>query len=167
MEIFLESSNEIFTSKQLPKKLRLSSYRHDSFCKKAIDNLCLRADMCDSLESMALTICEGMKELISIGIPRQEIADHRLAFSKILSLGEDIIEKSSQGEQRPDLFYIGIFINMKITTMWHKPSFYKMVLEMFAMLNSNTTKSLPRDIKEKMEKLLKADNYPLYTLYFK
>lgn len=143
-------------------QLKLVSGNYESFCKKAVDNFCMKVDLCEDLESYVMTVCEGMNELIKLGIPKDSIIKHDLALTKILRFGEDIIEYS---ENKTDLFYIGIFVELKISSYWFKLPFYSVIRELVLIIVKNG-KKMPELLKCKIEKLLKTDNYPLYALYF-
>ena len=140
----------------------LSSGNYDNYCKKAIDALCLEADMAETLDAYIVTFCDGMENLIKQGIPKNTILKHNLALSKILRFGEDIIEYS---QKKSDLFYVGLFVDLKIAGHWYELPFYKVVKGMLDLLYDKG-QVLPALFKEKIEKLVKASNYPLYALYF-
>ncbi|MAX66170.1 MAG: hypothetical protein QF441_05565 [Bacteriovoracaceae bacterium] len=142
--------------------LKLASGQYDNYCKKAIDHLCMKADMCESLESYIETICSGMIDLLKTGVPKNKILKHPLALSKILQLGEDIIEYS---EKKSDLFYIGLFVEMKIASNWSHIPFYRLILNMLKKIIDKVSQ-LPRVLRHKIEQLVKEKNYPLYALYF-
>jgi len=40
----------------------------DNFFKKSLDHLCLKVDMCESLSEYVAVFCDGMIELIDLGI---------------------------------------------------------------------------------------------------
>ncbi len=153
---------KLWHSYQNPRKLNLVNQNHDIFCKKAVDNLCLKVDMCESTEDYLMEFCEGMEELIELGIPKEKLLNHQLIFSKILHLGSDIVESSNKSR---DIFYIGLFIDTKIATCWYKKSFYRMILNMLKLITEKA-QNLPEVMKEKIVQLLKVENFPLYALYF-
>ncbi len=153
---------KLWSKNQTERQLVLVSEKRNSFCKKAVDNLCLEVDMCETLEDYLFKFCEGMHELISIGIPRDNLLNHQLAFAKILRLGSDIMDNSQKDE---DLFYIGVFIDVKIATNWYKKSFYSMIINMLKYIRKKSRR-LPQEMKDKIIKLFKVENYPLYALYF-
>jgi hypothetical protein len=144
------------------KGINLAAGNYDNFCKKAIDGLCLEADMAESLDEYIVTFCDGMKKLIELGIPKQNILKHDLALSKILRFGEDIIEYS---QNKSDLFYVGLFVDQKIASHWYELPFYKLVKGMLDLLY-NKGQTLPLIFKKRIENLIKVSNYPLYALYF-
>ncbi len=135
---------------------------YDAFCNKAIDGFCMEADLCESLEEYVETICDGMMELIKMGIPKQKLLNHSIALTKILRLGEDIIE---YGKKKSDIFYIGLFVDLKIAKEWFEFRFYSVIKNMLNLIYSKS-KELPNELKVKIELLLKSDNFPLYSLYF-
>ncbi|MFT6630699.1 MAG: hypothetical protein ACJAS4_000641 [Bacteriovoracaceae bacterium] len=144
------------------KGITLASGNYDNYCKKAIDGLCLEADMAETLDEYIVTFCKGMENLIKLGIPKRNIIKHALALSKILRFGEDIIEYS---QKKSDLFYVGLFVDQKITTHWYELPFYKIVNGMLDLLYEKGL-NLPLKMRDKIENLIKVNNYPLYALYF-
>lgn len=152
----------LWSSKNSSNRLSLASGNYESYCKKAIDGLCLDADMAETLDEYIVTFCEGMEKLIKMGIPKRSIMKHSLALSKILRLGDDVIEYS---QRKSDLFYVGLFIDQKITSHWYELSFYKIIKGMLDLLYKEG-RNLPSKLKVKIERLVKENNYPLYALYF-
>ncbi|MAZ49627.1 MAG: hypothetical protein CME65_13790 [Halobacteriovoraceae bacterium] len=141
---------------------KLSTQNFDSYYKKAVDNLCLKADLCESAEDYLLTICEGMRQLIDQGVPKNSIINHPVALAKLLRLGEDIMEVSYK---KSDLFYVGLFIDLKITMNWFKIKFYQ-IIELLVKQITHHGKEIPDTLKEKLRLLIKKENFPLFALYF-
>ena len=135
---------------------------YEVFCSKAIDSFCMKADLCESLEEYVTTVCDGMIDLIKMGIPKQKILKHGVALAKLLRLGEDIIE---YGPKKSDIFFVGLFVDLKIAKEWFEVRFYTIVTNMLGRIY-NKGLELPIDLKRKIERLLKNENYPLYSLYF-
>ncbi len=142
--------------------LKVSSGNYENYCKKVIDNLCMEADLAENLNEYVRVFADGMYNLIKMGIPKVLISKHNVAISKILRLGEDIIEHS---EEHSDTFYIGLFVDHKVHGHWYNGSFYKIISNMFELVLSKC-KKIPEAFKIRIEELIKLNNYPLYALYF-
>ena len=149
-------------SSQSSGDLKLSSGHEDAFCKKALDDLCLEADMAENLDEYIEIFAQGMERLLALDIPKSAFTKHDLILAKILRFGEDIIEGS---QTKSDLFYLGLFIDQKIGTQWFKISFYKFINKIVDYIMQKG-KELPLAVKLKIEELVKKGNYSLYALYF-
>jgi len=134
----------------------------DNFFKKSLDHLCLKVDMCESLSEYVAVFCDGMIELIDLGIKKSDIIKHDLVLTKILRLGEDIVE---YGEKNSDLFYLGVFIEVKISSNWFSRIFYQLIKQLLMSIVAKG-EALSQNIKLKIEKLVKDQNFSLYKLYF-
>lgn len=141
---------------------RLSTENYDSYYKKAVDSLCLKADLCETADDYLKTICEGMQELIDQGVPKASIINHPVALAKLLRLGEDIMEVSYR---KSELFYVGVFIDLKISMNWFKKKFYQMIVMLVDQISQHG-KDLPEKLKNKLREMIKKENYPLFALYF-
>lgn len=142
--------------------LKLSSGNEDAFCKKALDDLCLEADMAENLDEYIEIFAKGMERLLALDIPKGAFTKHELILAKILRFGEDIIEGS---QVKSDLFYLGLFIDQKISSQWFKIGFYKFINKIVDFI-MHKGKQLPLAIKFRIEDLVKKGNYSLYALYF-
>lgn len=144
-------------------RLKLSSGDEDLFYKRALDNFCLKADLCEDLESYIHTVCDGMQELFDLGVTKRVFMNHSLALSKILRLGEDILEGA---RRESELFFIGLFVELKLTANWFKATFYKLVKQLLNKIVEEN-KHIPEALKLKIIQTLKKENYGLYALYFR
>ena len=117
--------------------------------KKALDNFCLKIDMCEDLENYILSICEGMCDLIEQGISRESFFKHKIVLSKLFRLGQDILEKAYKGS---DLFFLGLFVDLKIHGSWFDKHFYRVISD-FIKLVFEKGESIPKRIKLKILRL--------------
>lgn len=141
---------------------KLSTENYETYYKKVIDTLCLKADMCESVDEYVITVCEGMQELIDMGVPKSAIMNHPIALAKILRLGEDVMEVSYK---KSDIFYIGLFIDLRISMNWFKRKFYQLIKLLIEQV-VHKAKEFPEKLKYKLQALAKKENYALYALYF-
>lgn len=141
---------------------RLATERYESYYKKAIDSVCMEADMCESVDDYVVSLCNGMQQLIDQGIPKSSIINHPIALNKILRLGEDIMEVS---HQKSDIFYIGIFIDLRIAMNWFQKKFYQLVKLLIDQITRNA-KGIPTKLKQKLIMLMQKENFTLYAQYF-
>ena len=58
--------------------------------KKAMDDICLEADLAETVEEYTSSICRGMERLINLGVEASEIQKHHNLIGKILYLGRDL-----------------------------------------------------------------------------
>ena len=142
--------------------LKLASGQYEAYYKKAMDSLCLEVDMAESLDKYVQLFCNGMIDLIEIGIPKAFFSKHGLILSKLLRLGEDILE---YGVRKSDLFYVGLFVEQKINSQWYEVNFYKFVKNLLYVIYEKGA-ALPENIKSKIENFIKLHNKSLYALYF-
>lgn len=142
--------------------IKLASGQYEAYYKKSLDAFCLNVDMAESLDKYIELFCEGMTRLLDIGVPKVFFMKHSLVITKILRFGEDILEYS---QRKSDLFYIGLFVDQKISTQWYNCSFYHFVNKMLRVIYT-LGKELPDILKKRIEELIKNNNYPLYALYF-
>lgn len=132
-----------------------------SCSKKYIDDMCIQADLSDDLSSYLHCICSGMIRMIGLGVTKEQIKKHDLAFSKILHLGDDVINCS---EHESDLYYIGLFIEIKTASSWFKLDFYKLIQNFLKKLVKKIS-MLSNEIKGKILSELKKINSELYELH--
>lgn len=133
-----------------------------SYCKKAIDNLCLQADLAETLQEYIIVLCKGMTELIELGIPRSSMLNHQLLLPKLMRMGSDIIEKSPPGG---DQFFIGIFIEIKLPSSWFNLKFFKLILGLLRQV-INAKLKLGEKVKYKIMQLAKVRSRTLYDKFF-
>ena len=142
--------------------VKVASGQYDAYYKKSLDAFCLKVDMAESIAEYAELFCDGMIDLLDLNIPKSFFMKHQLLITKILRFGEDLIEYS---RKKSDLFYIGLFVDHKISSEWLNASFYRLILKMLHVINK-LGKNLPQALTFKIENMIKEHNYPLYALYF-
>lgn len=127
--------------------------RRSSLLKKSIDNICMKADLAENVNAYTQELIDGIIYLYSIGFKPSEIISQGIILQKLLSLGRDILEKTHQDD---DLFYLGAFIDLKITSKWKDLNFYKFI--------SNALSKISKGIKLFTEKIkIKiSDEYELF-----
>lgn len=103
---------------------------------KAIDDLCLKADLAESVEEYSLTLCKGMKNILGLGGSTRVIQSHHNLISKILYFGRDLCEGSGKFSQ---MFYLGLFIDIKIASKWLEKSFYSFIIKAIRFLKRGGT----------------------------
>jgi hypothetical protein len=101
---------------------RFVNDRRKSLLKKTIDNICMNADLTMNVQDYTSEVVDGIIYLYSIGFKPSEIMSHNLLLQKLLSLGRDILEKTHQGD---DMFYLGAFLDLKMTSKWKDINFFK------------------------------------------
>lgn len=142
--------------------LRLAHTTEDAFFAKAIDALCLEVDMCETLEDYLNALCRGMHDLFDLGVRKKDIIEHKLLFQKLLNLGEDVVEGS---KPKSDLFYLGLFIDVKLASNWFTRAFYKLIAKALYEIK-NIGKFFSEKMKFRLEESLLENNYALYKVYF-
>lgn len=150
------------SSSEPSSRINLVINNFDSYCKKAIDGLCLKADLCESVSEYILSICSDMETLIEQGVTREQFLKHDLVVEKIRRMGQDLMEHSNF---ESDLFYVGVFIDYKVPQQWFKISFFSLVKGLISMCLKEAM-TLPKSIKTKIRKSIREDNFNLYCLYF-
>ena len=82
-----------------------------SFAKKAIDDVCLNADLSETSWDYSYNLCQGMVRLLELGFSTKEMSSHRTLVQKLMRLGRDMMDS---GIKEADFFYLGAFVDMKM-----------------------------------------------------
>ena len=116
--------------------LNLAQSSEKAFLKKAMDEICLEADLAENTTDYTLILCRGMKRLFKLGVPIGLIQGHHLLLGKIFYLGKDLLEGSVRFSQ---LFYLGMLMDLKMTLKWRDISFFSFII--------NSIKSILKGVK--------------------
>ena len=130
-----------------------------SVAQKRIDDLCQRADFCESVDDYVYTLCEGMQALINKGIQKEHVLNHSILLSKLLRLGEDVMETA---RRKSNLFYIGLFIDLRISANWFQKAFYALIQNLIEQI-VRRARQLPERLKARLILLAKQENHNLYV----
>jgi hypothetical protein len=122
-------------SKQDNQKVKFVRGSRENVLKKTIDNICLSADLSETSHDYATSLCDGMVYLYSVGFRPSDIISHNLLLQKLLNLGRDLMEYSTEDS---DVFYLGAFIDIKMTHSWKDLKFFKLLLSMLNKLQKMT-----------------------------
>lgn len=128
--------------------------RRSSLLKKTIDSICMSADLTMNVQDYTHEVVDGIIYLYSVGYKPSEIISHNLMLQKLLSLGRDILEKTHQGD---DMFYLGAFLDLKMTSKWKDLNFFQFI--------ANALKKISMGIDLFSEKI-KEMIFNEYKLYF-
>lgn len=145
------------------KSIKFVRGSRENVLKKTIDNICLSADLSERSDDYAASLCEGMVYLYSVGFKPSDIISHNLLLQKLLNLGRDLMEYSSQDD---DIFYLGAFIDIKMTYSWKDLKFFKLILNMIKKLK-NMTHVFSHNLRLKISKEFKVyypDDYAIFFL---
>lgn len=143
-------------------KVNLAQSSETAFLKKMMDEICLDADLAESTSEYALILCRGVVRLYKIGVPVDAIKQHQQIWGKILFLGKDILQNSKPFS---DLFYLGLLIEIKVTSKWREPSFFKFLVNALKTVACDL-KFMSSKVKEKLIVLFKEKSLELYRFYF-
>ena len=94
--------------------------------KKAIDDVCLSADLSETSWDYSYNLCSGMVRLLELGFSTKEISAHKTLVQKLMQLGRDMMES---GKREADFFYLGAFVDMKMATRWRNIAFFKFIMD--------------------------------------
>ena len=97
-----------------------------SFAKKAIDDVCLNADLSETSWDYSYNLCQGMVRLLELGFSTKEMSSHRTLVQKLMRLGRDMMDS---GIKEADFFYLGAFVDMKMATRWRNIAFFKFIMD--------------------------------------
>ena len=100
--------------------------RRASFMKKAIDDVCLQADLSETTWDYSYQLCWGMIRLLKMGATHSELGRHPLLVQKLLRLGRDVMDCA---QTDTDLFFLGAFIDLQICAKWRNVAFYRFVVD--------------------------------------
>ena len=159
MKSYLNLWNE---GTRLPKRIDFIEDRRTSLLKKTIDSICLKADLAEDVNSYTVELIDGVIHLYSLGFRPSEVITHKILLQKLLSLGRDILEKTHQCD---DLFYLGAFIDLKITQKWKDLSFYQFLSNALSKI-SNGIKLFSEKIKNKISHEYELFYPKEYDLFF-
>lgn len=133
-----------------------------AFIKKAMDEVCLDAELAEKTSDYTYILCKGMKRLFSMGASPKDVEAHRNLLNKILYLGKDVLESS---QKFSELFYLGILIEMKMVTRWRDIAFYTFLVSALKSIMKEN-RFISKEMKIKLTKLFAKDNTELYRYYF-
>jgi hypothetical protein len=150
------------SSSQSSSRIPLSYGSDGVLFKKAMDDICLEADLAETLEEYSLTICQGMKRLIELGVEPQEIQKHHHLIGKILYLGKNLLDGT---KRHSEIFYLGIMVDLKIVTRWFDKTFYTFIIKAIKHIVKNIA-FISAELKIKLTQSFAKENHELYKFYF-
>jgi len=127
-----------------------------------IDDVCLKADLCETYEDYVRTLCEGMEMLLNANVPHESLISHDNLRSKIEGLGDTIIDHSYADS---DQLYVGLFVKLRSGLDWLKVKFYTLVRDMMRHVLDHGLK-ISDKLKAKIKEHLRAENPHLYRRIF-
>ena len=144
------------------RKAKLARGSREGFIKKAIDDVCLQADLSETTWDYSYNMCSGMIRLLSMGLGQKELCAHKTLVQKLLRLGRDIMDYA---QSDTDFFFLGAFVDLKICSKWRNIEFYRFVLQALMGIKKYLA-FFSKDLKEKIRK--EYENfYPRdYEIYF-
>lgn len=148
--------------KEGPGAPKLAQGARSSYIKKAIDDVCLQADLSDTAWEYSFNICSGMVRLLEMGLGQKELCAHRALVQKLLRLGRDIMDYA---QSDTDFFFLGAFIDLKICQKWRNIQFYRFVMDALRGIKKYLaffSKNLKEKIRKEYQKYYPRD----YELYF-
>ena len=148
--------------KKLPTKLALTFGSAESYYKKSMDDICFKAELSESPVEYAEAISEGMLHLFKLGVPVDQIRKHHNLMHKLIYFGRDLME-CNRGFK--ELFYLGIFIELKIIDSWKNIKFFQFIKDALKLIKKELS-FISNKLKERLEKELQQTNGKLYGQYF-
>ena len=148
--------------KREASELTLSCSSEKAYFKKAMDDICLSAELAESTYDYTMILCEGMKRLFSQGASVEQIQGHHNLLAKIFYLGKDILEASRRFSE---LFYLGMFIDLKMTKKWREVAFFKFLVNALKNIAKHNI-FISKELKMQLTQLLEKENFDLYKQYF-
>jgi hypothetical protein len=142
--------------------IKLARNNYASYSKKSIDDLCLKADLCETLDDYIFSICSDMENLINQGLDKEFFIEHPLVLEKLKRIGQDLMDNSNY---ESDMFYVGAFIDFKMPMYWFQSSFFGMIKNLISLCRSKV-QALPESIKRKIRNTIRKQNFNLFSLYF-
>lgn len=133
------------------------------YFKKAMDGLCLRADLQETTLDYVRELCLGMHDLSLIGLKSSHFQHHPILLQKILAMGRDLMDQFRVGG---DAFYLGIFLELKLVSKWHEKGFFYMIVKMIDRMRQSVG-IFSNAMKERLMGMLKDNNPGLYYFYIK
>lgn len=128
----------------------------ESYVKKAIDDVCLKADLGETTWDYSYQLCSGMIRLLELGLGHKELCSHPSLAQKLLRLGRDIMENANSDS---DLFYLGALVDLKICSKWRNIEFYRFLVNALdgmkrfvAYLSSKIKERIRKDYEEQYPK---------------
>lgn len=144
-----------------------SNHHLEHLQQKSIEDICIKAELAETNWDYAYSICEGMKNLFEMGVPAGRIIAHDNLMHKLLYLGIDIMQASARDSIDPknnDMFYLGVFIEIKIYSMWKVIKFYKFIINALKAIKRKM-KFISQSLKKKLLLKLKQLNLEIYQQY--
>ncbi|MEX0797966.1 MAG: hypothetical protein WD025_00885 [Bacteriovoracaceae bacterium] len=143
-------------------QLKLAQGKRQAFIKKAIDDVCLKADLSETTWDYSYHLCFGMIRLLRMGLSQSEMCYHPVLVQKLLRLGRDVMEYA---QSDTDFFYLGAFIDLKISSKWRNIQFYRFIVDALLGIKKYLaffSKTLKTKIQKEYKKLYPRD----FDLYF-
>lgn len=110
------------------KSERLNEPIKSSCEEEAIQSLIFEADLCEDLESYVRVLCRGMYKHLGCDKLKSVMRSNPKLQDKLERLGLDIIEKS---HNESDLFYVGVFADLKLKENWLNREAYRVLSALF------------------------------------
>lgn len=148
--------------KEGPHGPKLTRGSRDSFIKKAIDDVCLKADLSETAWDYSYSLCSGMIRLLEMGLNQKEFCSHKTLVQKLLHLGRDIMDYA---QSDTDFFYLGAFVDLKICSKWRNIEFYRFLVDALTGIKKYLayfSKGLKEKIRKEYQKYYSRD----YEVYF-
>ena len=144
-----------------PQQLRLANNAVQAYYKKSMDDICFQAELAESHWDYAYSICSGMKRLFNIGVDINSIINHNNLMQKLIYLGRDIMQTSNK---HLDIFYLGVFVEIKIYSMWQTAEFYSFLVSALKMIKKQA-RFISTQMKNKLIIKLRNFNPEVYRQY--
>jgi hypothetical protein len=129
---------------------------------QSIDELCIKADLCTGLEEYINTLCLGMEHLLSNVHNLKYVKSHLSLEDKVRRIGVDIMD---QGHFESDLYYIGVFADLKLSGNWLDKKVFKVIRNLTTYVLKQGGKITDK-LKEKIITKLKVLYPKKYLDYF-
>lgn len=144
------------------KTINLTYGSAEAYYKKSMDDICFQAELAESNIEYAHAICHGMKHLYKLGVPVEMIQKHHNLLHKLFYLGRDLMD-SSKGFN--DLFYLGVFIELKIIDKWKEKSFFDFLVSAISGIKKEFV-FMSKRICDRLSNELRINNKSLYNKFF-
>lgn len=131
-----------------------------------IEQLILKADLCENLESYVRTLSLGMHSILQSKSLTAAAQKNPKFKSKMKRIGLDIIEKC---EEESDLYFVGVFASLKLSENWLDRKFYSLLANLIDQVIRRGLKIsdiLKHKIKLKLSKFMITHENREYLPYF-
>jgi hypothetical protein len=132
------------------------------FLKKAMDGVCMQADLMETTLDYAFELCQGMDSLFKLGASYHALKGHHILMQKLITLGRDLMDTS---ETESDSFYLGVFLELKLMQQWKQKGFFKLVTSLIDRIRLKGA-VFSNKIKKKLQRLLNVQQPAMYRFYF-